>query len=531
MITEQKKRALLRVVLTFCCLAGVAEAKAKEPIDVGNRRQLFIDEKFIAESENITLTMNPPEYAGVALAGDKPWDEGFMTGSTIVEDGGVYKFYYNGFEGHTYGRKGVDNFSCLAVSKDGIVWEKPNLGQVEYKGSKANNLLALPDIHQVTIDPKASADARYKAVTLTRYSMTDSRSGVYLYQSPDGINWSRPVYLLPLWPDGATQFFYDHDLKKYVAYMRSWNYPTWENRPEAKVHDESKWPHGFLRTVSRVEFDDCTKPWPFTPLKEPFHLWGKNKIATPSKEFPVVLEADLNDPPYSDIYGGYIHKYPRAANAYFAFSSIYQHFPDETKNAGLLDIQLSVSRDGIKFNRLRSPYVGLGLPGSAREGQLYTVVGFIPSGDQIFQYFTAMPANHGHMHKEAHGVKHTSHIYRYVQRVDGFVSADAAYTGGTLTTPTIVFSDKNLIVNIDTSAVGKAQIEILDENGKPIEGFDLANCDTIMGNFPNKIVTWQGKSDLSALIGKPVRLRFVMRAAKLYAFQFKTMENLWRWPL
>ncbi|MBN2456460.1 MAG: hypothetical protein JXB29_08015 [Sedimentisphaerales bacterium] len=529
MITEQKKRALLWVIVTFCCFAGVAEAKAKEPIDVGNRRQLFIDEKFIAEGKNVTLTMNPAVWTDFAIEGDKPWDEGFIIGSTVIEDKGRYILYYNAKEAHTYSRKGVDTFSAIAVSKDGIKWEKPSLGLVEYKGSKANNLIPMPEIHQVCIDPKAAPEKRWKALCLSRYLMTDARAGVYMYQSSDGLNWKDPVRILPLWPDGTTQFFYDNRLNRYVAYMRSWNYPVWENRPEAKVHDESKWPHGYLRTVSRVEFDDCTKPWPFTPLKEPFHLWGKNKIATPSKEFPVVLEADLNDPPYTDIYAGVISEYPWAEDTYFAFSSIFRHFPDETKNAGLLDIQLSVSRDGISWKRFRAPYMSFRLPASQIEGQIYAVVGFIRAADQIYQYAAGMPVPHGHWHK--YGIKHTSQISRYTQRADGFISADAAYEGGELTTPAMVFQGRNLLVNIDTGAIGDCRVEILDVKGKSIKGFGLGDCDIIMGNFPNKIVTWQGKNDLSSLVGRPVRLRFVFRAAKLYAFQFKTMENLWRWPL
>ena len=37
-------------------------------------------------------------------------------------------------------------------------------------------------------------------------------------------------------------------------------------------------------------------------------------------------------------------------------------------------------------------------------------------------------------------------------------------------------------------------------------------------------VGWGDKSDVSALAGKPVRLRFEMRSAKLYAFQFVTVR-------
>ena len=112
-----------------------------------------------------------------------------------------------------------------------------------------------------------------------------------------------------------------------------------------------------------------------------------------------------------------------------------------------------------------------------------------------------------------------------VQRLDGFVSADADYAGGELTTPPIVFDGDRLELNVDTSAVGDARVEILDANMQPVEGFSLADADMIHGNFIRKTVTWQGSDDISALKGQAVRLRFVMRAAKLYAFEFVVAEN------
>ena len=38
---------------------------------------------------------------------------------------------------------------CYATSKDGIVWSKPDLGLVEFRGNKANNLIDFP------VGPKA----------------------------------------------------------------------------------------------------------------------------------------------------------------------------------------------------------------------------------------------------------------------------------------------------------------------------------------------------------------------------------------
>ena len=57
-------------------------------------------------------------------------------------------------------------------------------------------------------------------------------------------------------------------------------------------------------------------------------------------------------------------------------------------------------------------------------------------------------------------------------------------------------------------------------NGKPISGYRIDQCDTIRGNSIKKAVTWQGNGDVSKLAGMPVKLKFLMRSAKLFAFQF-----------
>ena len=42
----------------------------------------------------------------------------------------------------------------------------------------------------------------------------------------------------------------------------------------------------------------------------------------------------------------------------------------------------------------------------------------------------------------------------------------------------------------------------------------------IFGDTIERTVTWKNGGDVSALAGKPVRLRFVLKDADLYAFQF-----------
>ena len=59
-----------------------------------------------------------------------------------------------------------------------------------------------------------------------------------------------------------------------------------------------------------------------------------------------------------------------------------------------------------------------------------------------------------------------------------------------------------------------------DASGKPIPEFELGNCRELAGDEIARTVTWKTVSDLSQISGQPVRLRFVIKDADLYAFQF-----------
>ena len=106
------------------------------------------------------------------------------------------------------------------------------------------------------------------------------------------------------------------------------------------------------------------------------------------------------------------------------------------------------------------------------------------------------------------------------QRLDGFVSANFGYTGGELVTRPITFDGSALLLNLDASASGEGRVEIQDAEGRPIEGRTLADCDRVMGNHFRHVVSWGGASDLGVPAGTPIRLRFAMRGARLFALQF-----------
>jgi len=473
-----------------------AGAAVPDPIDVGTEKQLLMDGRFIESSEGITLRMNPAQKMGVAIAADRPWenkDIGFCV--SVIEYEGLYRMWYMARTtdgGLRY---------CYAQSADGIAWEKPELGVVEFEGSKANNIV-LDGVIETTVflDPIAPPEARFKALSVMHWP-DPKTAGLYVHSSPDGIHWTMSdTRVFPLSPDAANQAFYDTRLGKYVAHIRIWN-------PERKV--------------GRVEMGDITQPWPFQPAEKPYYIWGPESIPVPSTEVLTMFGYDERDPVPSDHYNSACVQYPWAADAYFMFPSAYRHFPDPPigryGNDGYLDIQMATSRDGVAWTRLsRDPYVGLGMEGDADSGQLYMGVGMVRAGNRIYQYCGGYRSTHG----AYEAVGQDGGIYRLEQRLDGFVSADAAYEGGEFTTPPIVFSGSRLLLNMNAGAMGTVRVGFLDAEGRPIAGRGAADCDEMGGNRVDQSVTFGGEGDLSALRGQPVRLGFRMRAAKLHAFQF-----------
>ena len=69
--------------------------------------------------------------------------------------------------------------------------------------------------------------------------------------------------------------------------------------------------------------------------------------------------------------------------------------------------------------------------------------------------------------------------------------------------------------------VGSVYCELQDAEGKVISGYALAECDRVLGDQIERVVSWKGGSDLRALVGKPVRLRFKMKDVDLYSIRFR----------
>ena len=166
------------------------------PWRIGDRKQLFIDRRFIAASEGVALTLNPAQKLGMVLDSSKePWERGPGGYFRVIDDGGKFKMYYGAFVATGHGL-------CYAESDDGLHWTKPALGIVEINGSKANNVIYADNAIDATImvDPHDAPGRRYKLFR-SRISNDPAVSGVYASYSSDGIHFQEAGRVLPMWPE------------------------------------------------------------------------------------------------------------------------------------------------------------------------------------------------------------------------------------------------------------------------------------------------------------------------------------------
>ena len=100
------------------------------------------------------------------------------------------------------------------------------------------------------------------------------------------------------------------------------------------------------------------------------------------------------------------------------------------------------------------------------------------------------------------------------------MSLTAPLSGGEVLTKPLLFQGGRLLLNYSTSGAGSVRVEIQDAVGKALPGFALEDCDELYGDALEQAVAWKNNPDLSKLAGQPVRLRFELRDADVYAMRF-----------
>lgn len=250
------------------------------------------------------------------LVSDRPYEDFQIAYVNVVREGKVWHMWYGAYD-HNY-KSDADGYLCYARSEDGVKWEKPKLGLVEYNGNKNNNIvIAGPPIggvhgHTVFLDPTAPAAERFKLV----FTKGDGNRGWLVAggTSPDGIRWKLiDKLLLARNSDTQTVCFRDGDV--YRMYVRMWSKGVFSGQ-RLVGYTESKTFGDFPDPVAIVSPDEKDAP--------DFHFY--NSAATKLKD-----------------------------SLYVMFPSAYHG------KTGLVVPHMAVSTDGRTWERLgREPKIPLG---------------------------------------------------------------------------------------------------------------------------------------------------------------------------
>ncbi|MBP5621302.1 MAG: hypothetical protein J6X44_04735, partial [Thermoguttaceae bacterium] len=201
-LTMKRTASVGVVFLTFftCLSAFAANDRA---LELGNRRELFVDDYLVSKMENVELLTHRPERKNLAMIFDKPWEGDSQNYFAALFDGSKYRLYY-----HAWGQKNAHPLTIACIeSDDGVNWTHPELGLHEFGGNSANSIvinevkpgLSAHDFSPfLDLKPGVPEDEKFKAIGFAWDDSDRSRNGLYAWKSSDSIHWTlmqeEPVY-------------------------------------------------------------------------------------------------------------------------------------------------------------------------------------------------------------------------------------------------------------------------------------------------------------------------------------------------
>ncbi len=455
------------------------------PIDLGSRRELFVDSFLIDSFEDAGLHLHEPVLKETVFRVQEPLENACTGCYNLVQADGKILVYYRGY--HPTGKHedlpegwAETQTANLLVSEDGIHFERPNLGLVEADGSTANNILIRgSEAHNFCVfldeNPATPPEQRFKAIG------GEGQDLLFGFSSPDGLIW-KPVVEGPLDITGAFDSVNVPMWDKYAGCYRIFSryFELDENGERIRA----------IQSCTSDDFIHWTTPEP--------HVYGEGI-------------------PFEHFYTNATMPCPGAEH--ILLSLPMRFVPERTKDTegmdypggGVSDAIFMTSRDAVHWDRT---FMEAWLrPGLERKNWTHRnqtpAVGLFQTAPDEWSMYVA----------EHYGWS-TNGIRRVVVRPHGFASVRAGYHGGELVTKRLTFTGSKLFLNYATSAVGAVSVEVQDTEGRPLDGFAATDMDPLFGDDLDKPVAWKGGGDLSHLSGVPIRLRFVLSDADLFSIRF-----------
>jgi hypothetical protein len=404
-------------------------------------------------------------------AKDDPDGRRVYFAGTILQIGDEYRMWYSGYDAEAV------RHLCYAVSKDGLHWEKPKLGIVNYKGNTANNLLSIDgdqvkaSLFLVLHDPEDPDPA--KRFKMARES--DPANSIRVAFSPDGLRWTSAVgdkYVIAAEPSGLVKHDGLYYLNGHSGAIR---------HPVAGAHKRT------MQTFMSADFENWT---------EAAHMSFRRDSIPPR---PI--------PDFESNRGEQVHTGASIwdrGNVLLGFYGQY-HNPDNDRRNASVDIGLLTSSDALHF---KEPIPDFKIVPSAEESdraepRLTQGQAFLNIGDRtLFYYGIWTEVNRD----SPTGVR----VATWPRDRLGNFRAAPGMKGAHCISAAITPPRDGAHVYLNASGLSEdsqLQVEILDEKLRPIPGYTATDCTPIKDKTGLRIpISWGGKNDLGKW-DKPIRLR------------------------
>ena len=384
--------------------------------------------------------------------------------------------------------------NAYATSPDGIHWERPALDLSQYRGSRENNIAWAPDgdrhTHVIRDEREQDPSRRYKAF----FGANGRQPAV----SADGFEWT--MLDVPRIPGQDTSHLfwdpYNHRWVATIKHRTEWGRSVWLIKSDEFDH----WTEAEL-ILTTDKIDWAIKDRRIRKVVDDPAYLSPPLVDDVSRSAEIYWMAVL---PYEGLYVGF----PMLFNPAAAIPPPYMNF------TGLNQTELAVSRDLYSWERVADR--ALFLEVEPWDGKNYGTAIRAVCGQPVVR------DNEIWVYQNAGRYRGPDHLYDLPDdvihdrgalclgklRLDGFVSLDSESGSGTVVTKPLAANAGRLHVNTNASD-GRLDAQALDsESMEPLDGLS----GTVRGDHLNEVIV----SGLRA--EKPVRIRFTLINASLYAF-------------
>ncbi len=456
---------------------------------------LLVDKTLIKENKGVSLTVcEAVKYPGnpvVRLGKPGSVDEVrcHFDGSVYYMDG-KFRMWYWAFPGG----------NAYAESDDGIHWVKPNLGLVDFRGNKNNNLVPMPGRPIFFYDSNESnPKKRYKKAVGKGDPNAGGRESLWTFAySPDGFQWEieeRPLPNVWRWAEsemltrvGKTWIIHTQTLKPGIGRAANAYYSDDLNKDLSKWKEKIAWqiPEGLHK---HYQAHHGIKPWARPGLT--IGLYGifcdRHELRDTTCDLGLVLSQD-----------GFNFWEP------WPLATIIRRGP-----AGSWDSMFLMHGSPSFINVGNKTYIYYGGEDTGNSGE-------------------RMQIGLATLHRDGFGYLEIRVGWNYWKKGDK--------TGEFVTVPIRLHDKKieKILLNIDNLNSNQwVKVELLDEKGQPIPGYRLEEADKVTTNGIAVPATWKGNASLRNVPTDIIHLGVQMQGGQcrrnspqLYAIYFYQPKHI-----